>query len=141
MSIKRTAFLVAAVLSAALPIQSMAMAGGEALVITNHTDLDSTSKINGFSCSSSILGEAGITRAHSTNSVSNTKLRVACFANRENCVADVYMTSVCEKSGQNKIATVVFSVNSGIKSVVMENEATNPYVISPSGFSVTISHK
>ena len=137
MLIKKIAIIVSTILCAALPFQ--AQARGEALRITNNTNLDSTSKINGGSCSSSVLGESGITRAHSTNEVSNIKLRVACALNRENCVADVYMTTVCEKSGQPKVATVVFSVNSGIKSVVMNTEIDNPYVITYSGFTTTIS--
>jgi hypothetical protein len=141
MSIKKTLFLVGALFCVALPFQAIAMGGGESLVITNNTDLDSTSKINNMACSSSVLGEGGITHAHSTNAVSNTKLRVACALNRENCVADVYMTTVCERSGQPKIATVVFSVNTGIKSVVINNPETNPYVISYSGFSASISPK
>lgn len=141
MSIKKTAFLVSTLIFTALPIHAQAenLIKVEGLRITNNTDQDSTSKINGGSCSSSVLGEAGITRAHSTNEVSNAKIRVACVANRENCRADVYMTTVCEKSGQPKVATVILSVNTGIKEVQVE--AGSPYVISYSGFTATISPK
>lgn len=143
MSIKRTVFFVGAIICAALPFHAQAetIIKVDGLKITNNTDKDSTSKINDGSCSSSVLGESGITRAHSTNEVSNAKIRVACVANRENCRADVYMTTVCEKSGQPRVATVILNVNTGIKDVQMNTEIDNPYVITYSGFSATISPK
>ena len=137
MLIKKIAVIVGTIICAALPFQAQA----GALRITNNTDLDSTSKINGGSCSSSVLGEGGITRAHATNEVSNLKLRVACALNRENCKADVYMTTNCEKGGQPKVATVILSVNTGIKSVILNTEIDNPYVITYNGFETTISPK
>lgn len=143
MSIKKTAFLVGALICTALPLQVQAqtITTAEGLRITNNTDFDSTSKINGLSCSSSVLGESGITRAHSTNEVSNGKIRVACALNRENCKADVYMSTDCEKSGKPRIATVILSVNTGIKEVNMNTGIENPYIITYSGFTATISPK
>lgn len=115
--------------SLTLPVLSHA----NALTIRNNTNFDSTSKINDGPCSSSILGAKGVTKAHSTNVISDKMILLACYANRSNCKADVFMTNNC--SGP-QIATVVFDVNTGVKSVSMQS---NNYTISAQGFSITLN--
>ncbi|HTM63677.1 MAG TPA: hypothetical protein VL360_04165 [Gammaproteobacteria bacterium] len=141
MSIKKTLFLISTIFCAALPIhaQSESLIRSPGLRITNNTDLDSTSVINSKRCSSDVLGEGGITRAHSTNEVSSIKIKLACGLNRENCTADVYMTANCNKSGQPPIARVILDVNKGIKSVVPANNS--PFVLTFNGFDASISKK
>ena len=115
------------------------------LTLNNNTKQDSTSRINGGLCTSSIpvlvkLG-IGIAKAGTSITIKTPELKVACFANETNCRADVYMTTVCEKSGQPRVATVILNVNTGIKDVQMNTDIDNPYVITYSGFSATISPK
>ena len=96
------------------------------LHLMNNTDFDSTSYINGFACSD-MLGESGITRAHQPNTIGDSLVRVACMFNSSDCVADVYMTPDC--SGE-KVATVTFSVDDGIKNITM---LSNKYSIVKNG--------
>lgn len=102
------------------------------LTIVNNTNRDSTSVINNGACST-ILGEHGITRAHSTNVVPSMTVAFACLMNRSNCRADVYMTNNC--SGP-VVATAFFDVKTGIKSVTMYD---NSYAVSGGGFGITIT--
>ncbi len=108
MSVRKTLVMVAATFLAALPFQANA---GD-LVMNNRTDFDSTSVINNGACST-ILGEAGIARAHTEgNVVPDKKVRFACTLNRHHCKADVYMTANCSGA---KAATVFFDVDEGVK--------------------------
>lgn len=103
------------------------------LTIVNNTNHDSTSIINGGACSSS-LGPNGVTRKHSVNIVPDIILKTACLMSPNNCRADIYMTDNC--SGP-KIASAVFSVNTGIISI------TNPTggygVIKNGPFNITMT--
>jgi hypothetical protein len=92
----------------ALPITARAD-----LTIVNNTDQDSTSIVNGGACST-ILGEIGITRAHSSNTLDYIIMRIACGMHPNDCVADVYMTDNC--SGP-KVATVTMDINKGISTI------------------------
>lgn len=105
------------------------------LIVNNHTDYDSTSIINNGSCST-ILGEMGISRKHTDhNVVPDSKVRFACFLNKKNCKADVYMSANCTGP---KIATVLFDVDTGIKSIQMLDPK---FQIIGSGFTTTMEQK
>lgn len=131
MSIKKAKILL---ITSFLTILPFAAVAGD-LVINNHTDFDSTSVINNGACST-ILGEIGISRAHTdSNVVPDKKIRFACFANKHNCHADVYMTDNC--TGE-KVATVLFDVDTGIKSIQM---SSTKFAITGSGFTTTMEQK
>lgn len=112
----------------------MAQAGS--LTVVNNTDHDSTTITNSHKpnpmCSANLPGGKGITRAHTTNVIPENTVNIACIKDKQNCKADVYMTNNC--SGP-MIATVIFDIKSGIKSVTMLNDKYN---ISGSGFYITI---
>jgi len=110
-------------------VSAFAFAG---LVLVNNTNLDSTSIINGGICSSSLPGGVGVTKAHSTNEISDTIIRIACLGHASDCTADVYMSGNC--SGP-KIATAVMDIKSGVKSVTMHS---NDYKITASGFHIQL---
>ena len=101
------------------------------LTIINNTNYDSTSIINNGACST-ILGDSGITRAHSTNVVSAMKIAMACFTNPANCKADVYMTANC--SGP-VVATVIFDTKTGIKSKTVYDQS---FVLTGGGFHIIL---
>ena len=115
-------------------ITMLAQAGDLDLIIGNFTDKDSTCVINDSACST-ILGADGITKAgdHAHHINENVIKYAACLGNWENCKADVYMTNNCTGP---KIATVIFDVNKGVKSITM---ASASYKIAASGFTVNIS--
>lgn len=107
--------------------------GANSLTIVNNTAQDSTAIINNGGCSASVLGEKGITRAGKQNTIDSFIIWYACYASPANCKADVYMTSNC--TGE-KIATVVFDTNTGIKSISM---LSNDYAFIGTGFSVHLN--
>jgi hypothetical protein len=102
------------------------------LTIVNNTKNFSTSVINNGPCST-ILGDIGVTKPNSTNTVPSSKVKFACSIHPSSCSADVYMTNNCTGS---KIATVTFDVDKGIKSVKMDTPA---YLITGVGFIVTLN--
>jgi len=106
------------------------------LRINNHSNSDSTAVINNGTCSSSALGAAGITEAHSTNTVSDFIIWYTCRSSPHDCRADVYMTRDCYASGASKVASVVFDTQIGIKSI---DNFSDKYLISGSGFSIDLS--
>ncbi len=116
---------MAAIALACLPI----IASASDLTLVNNTNRDSTSVINNGVCST-ILGSAGVTKAHTTNVVPESKINMACILNRTNCKADVYMTNNC--SGK-VVATVTMDTKSGVKAVAMKD---NTYKIMAQGFRV-----
>ncbi|RDI46058.1 hypothetical protein [Aquicella lusitana] len=124
----------------AIGIGIPAFAQAADLVITNNTNQDSTVIANKGACSYPALGEVGITRAHKSNTVPESKLKLACMANKSDCKADVYMTSNC--SGPI-IATASFEVvtkdgkpGQGLKSIQIKDSA---YAVTGGGFNITIS--
>jgi len=118
-----------------LPV--LAQAGD--LDVSNNTDEYSTTYILnpiGKVCSSTALGDDGITKPRQQNHIiSEGKLNLACFADKTNCVAEVYMTNDC--SG-DKVATVTFDTSTGVKSISM---SSNKYVISGSGFKLQMDYR
>jgi len=118
--------VLAAISAGCLPLAAQA----SALTVVNNTDHDSTTVTNGFMCSSKLPGGNGITRAHTTNVISENTINIACLRNKENCKADVYMSNNC--SGPI-VATVIFSTKSGIKDVAMKS---NTYHITAQGFYI-----
>jgi hypothetical protein len=116
---------------AILSVPLLALANTPDLIIHNNTDLPSTSVINGSICSNFLPGNVGITQPHSTNNVPGVTVHSACWANRENCRAVIYMTPDC--SGP-VIGTVVISTTSGVKSI----EVNGGYSISGNGFEITL---
>tara|TARA_R110000868_G_scaffold58131_5_gene179581 strand:+ start:555 stop:956 length:402 start_codon:yes stop_codon:yes gene_type:complete len=130
MSIKYIALIAAVTISAALPLQASA---GD-LTTNNRTDFDSTSIVNNGACST-ILGEVGISRAHTDGNVApDKKVKFACILNKHNCKADVYMTANCTGT---KAATVYFDVDTGVKAdktIIHDNRFT----IAGNGFDITI---
>jgi hypothetical protein len=99
------------------------------LTIINNSNFDSTSIVNNGICSNA-MGEAGITRAHSSNILSHLILMIACGMNTADCKADVYMSDDC--SGP-LVGTVILDINSGIKNVSENGDFTfttaNPFQI------------
>jgi hypothetical protein len=118
-------------LAIALAAPLSAMAG--ALTIVNNTDQDSTSVINSGACSD-ILGDSGVTRAHTTNVVPENLVAKACIFNKVNCKAEIHMTSDCTGP---VIATVVFDVKQGIKNI-QPSPTPEGYVVSGSGFTAVL---
>lgn len=130
MSIKKTLFLITATLFAAIPFQAQA---GD-LIANNRTNFDSTTVTNGAVCST-ILGETGISRAHTEgNVIPDRKVRLACGLRKHDCVAAVKMTANC--TGRT-IATVVFDVDKGIVSITPAAGETQ-FKVSGSGFVSTV---
>ncbi len=103
------------------------------LLISNNTDLPSTSVINHGLCST-ILKDAGVVKPHEQNHiVPSDKVKWACTIFPSNCQADVYLTNNCQGP---LIASVTFDVNSGIKGIVVH--AAN-YKVIGSGFNITLN--
>lgn len=121
---------MSACLSAIMLGFTASLAYASALTIVNNTDHDSTTVTNDRICSATLPGGGGVTKAHSTNVVSEGKIKIACFHNKENCKAAVYMTNNCTGSS---IATVIFDINKGIKSITMHEPG---YEIHAAGFTV-----
>lgn len=103
------------------------------LTIKNHTSKDSTSVMNNGPCSN-ILGAPGITKAHTDNPVPEATIKKACIFNKTNCKAEVHMTNDC--SGPT-VATVIFDINTGIKSVTMAQGTS--YTVTGNGFTALIT--
>jgi hypothetical protein len=103
------------------------------LTIVNDTNHDSTSIINNGLCST-ILGDSGVTKAHSTNVVKADILKKACYFSQHNCQADVYMTNNCSGT---KIATVFFDIATGVKGY--PDVFDKSYTITASGFGISLA--
>lgn len=78
--------------------------------IINHTSQFSTASING-TCSAPFPG--GITAPGAENTVPDRLINVLCGFNADACLAKVFMTRDCEKSG-GQVATVVYNIKRGI---------------------------
>lgn len=129
MSIKKK-LLIVVVSMIALPFQAFA---GD-LIANNRTDYDSTTVTNGAVCST-ILGEAGIARAHTEgNRIPERKVKLACGLHKHDCVASVKMTANC--SGRT-VATVVFDTDKGIISITPTAGETQ-FKVTGSGFVSTV---
>lgn len=122
--------IVGLTITAIISLPMLSFAGD--LTLVNDTNRDSTCVINNGACST-ILGSSGVTKAHTTNTVAESKINLACILNRSNCKADVYMTDNC--SGPI-VGTVILDTKTGIKSVQMHDAS---YTITGSAFSVTLS--
>lgn len=116
----------------ALSLSGMSVLAHAELVIKNNTKQDSTAKING-SCSSSLPG--GITKAGTTNKVSDIIIGIACLGHSSDCKAEVFMNATCTGS---PIAYAVFDTSKGVQSVKL---LTNEYqIIAPVGsFNITLN--
>lgn len=100
------------------------------LTIVNNTYCPSTTITNNGACST-ILGDSGVTKPHSTNVVTAAKIFIACIVNQKNCKADIYMTDDCTGP---KVATVTFDIyDAGIKSILNYNTKIK-YAVSGSSF-------
>ena len=128
-TIKRTSI---ATLITSVCLSSMAFASD--LTLINHSNHDSTSVMNNGPCSADILGDKGVTRAHSINVVPDKILNTACILNKLNCKAEVHMTSDCTGP---IIATVILDVKKGIKSIT-PSKNTDGYTVTGSGFTATV---
>lgn len=116
-----TATLTCCVLALPLPAKAD-------LTIDNQTFFPSTCKINnqkGNAQCSNTIPVYGVTQAKSKNIIPQGIIWGACLANLHACTAEVYMTNDC--SGPI-IATAVFDINTGIRSI------TNNY--GPEGFVI-----
>jgi hypothetical protein len=103
------------------------------LVIDNDTNQPSTSIINSGFCSTTILGDDGITPAKTKKTIPDWQIDLACIGDTDNCRADVYMTNDCTG---DVITSVIFSTSTGIKSVTTP---INGYTITYSAFYVKLS--
>jgi hypothetical protein len=127
--LKKAQFLACTLLATSL-VSLPALAQAD-LTITNKTSHDSASIINGGACSSTFLGDIGVTKAGQKNTISSFMLKIACYGHTTACRADVFMTRDC--SGE-KAGTVILDVVNGVVSVT--NAAG--YEISASGFDITL---
>jgi hypothetical protein len=123
-------------LSIGLLAISFSTASHAVLNIMNNSNKDSTAIINGGMCSSAALGDSGITKAHSPNTISDFVIWYTCRATPHDCKADVYMTKDCYASGASKVATVVFDTQIGIKSI---SSFSDEFIVSGSAFSMQIN--
>ena len=135
MSIKKTVFLVAATLCAALPFQAQA---GD-LIADNLTNFDSTTVTNGNVCSI-ILGQAGIARAHTVgNKITDRQVKIACGKHKRDCKAEVRMTANCKG---RTVATVMFDVDTGIYDI-QNHKTSDPaepqFTLTGSGFKSVVT--
>lgn len=134
---KITTTITSLVVSLVLPVSAMALPPFPkgTLQITNNTKHDVTSKIDG-NCSSSLLGNAGITKAGETSKISPTQILLACASSllqtNTLCNATVYPSNNC--SG-NPIAKVTLDTQTGIKQV----ETSADYIIDANGFTVSVA--
>lgn len=118
-----------AIFSCTLSLTAFAMT----LTIDNKTDFDSTTRANGGLCSSSVLGDAGITHPGHVNVITKNQLNLACMFNKKDCTADVYMSDNC--SG-DIVATVTMDVtDAGIKTVTIKNPN---FIFDYSAFAITL---
>ncbi len=123
--------LISAVLSASL--LSVPMIANATLSITNNTNFDSTSIINN-TCSTALGNKKGVTKRHSSNTVPDSAILLICGRTPDNCVADLRMTADCTG---DSIATLVFSITSGITSATLTAAGQKAgYILSAQGFSV-----
>src|SRR3990167_1148962 len=103
------------------------------LNITNNTDKPSTAVINNGPCST-MLGEHGTTQPHTTNSVPDGIIKLACLIHTSDCKANLYMSDNCSVS---VIANIVFDTKKGIRNI--DNKNIDGYTVSGSGFDATIN--
>jgi|GEM_PF-2064715 hypothetical protein len=131
---KKTLFL--GLLTISLNSVGVAHAALSSLDVTNNTSQYSTVIINNGMCSSnSALGKAGVTDPKSHNPIPGFILWIACHAAPSNCKADVYMSKNCGAAGDPKVATIIFDISTGIKSITMHS---NDYLFTGGGFSITL---
>jgi len=128
--------MVLGILAVGLSSLSLACHAAD-LKLVNNTDFDSTSKINNDKCSTSIPGGSGVTKAHSTNTVKELYVILACRNDRGNCIADVFLNASCAGT---KIATVIIDSNKyTVKDIHMDD---NTYNIKPTdGFGFILEKK
>lgn len=121
-----------------LSLCSLPLYAHAAISIINNTGQNSTAVINGTCSSMSILGESGITKAHSSNTISDTVLWWACHSTPSNCIADVYMSTDCGLSGAKKVATILYDEDAGIKSINMYSKEYQ-FTVSNGGSTVLLN--
>ncbi len=104
----------------AIGMSALPMLAHADLLLTNNTALDATAMVNDKDCSVRLLGELGITHKNGGQSyLSDMALRIACHDTKDNCKADLYMSIDCNYSGAPKVATVYYSINTGLKSITI----------------------
>lgn len=121
--LKRAAIATLTCCTLSLPLSAQAD-----LIIDNQTFFPSTCKINnqkGNAQCSNTIPIYGVTQAHSKNTIPQGIIWGGCLANLHDCTAEVYMTDNCTGP---IVATAVFDINSGIKSLV--NTAGSNFVLS-----------
>lgn len=133
---KKIATLTAIV--SALTIPMSALAGSDALTLTNKTDFPITSLINkdilGGACSSSPpLGKLGVIEKGQTNNIDIRLVKAACSLHQSNCTAEIHFSENC---GGDAVGVVTLNTSTGIQSVQMIN---TQYKIEFAGFTATIS--
>lgn len=136
MTIKKSIMFFAAAICFSLPVHAETLADAT-MTITNNTDFDSSSIINGGSCSDK-LGQSGITRAHSTNKVPDKLVKLSCLRSPHNCTAVVYMSAHCTGPA---VFTVVLDVDKGIQSATPIDPKRNRFTITFNKFAVTMTQK
>ncbi len=112
------------------------------LIITNYTYQDSTSIINGGSCSNWLPG--GVTEGRKpggppvVNKIPDVIVQAACLHVDNpfdtSCIADVFMTNHCGAKGE-EVATVYFDTKKGIQNVIKKSDE---YIISGTGFNIKV---
>lgn len=118
-----------------ISLSSLALAA-QPLIIHNNTDFPSTTVTNNGPCSN-ILSD-GITPPHTPpagHTVSVKSIKAACILNSENCAARVYLSNNCSGAA---IASVTFSINTGIKGDPVMEPGVNYCVRKNGPFEVTM---
>lgn len=114
------------------------IASASTLVIDNHSTRDSTLKVtNGTNtaCSSKLLTN-GVTKANNGHTeVSEGNMNMLCGANKDNCLADIYMTNDC--SGP-VIAKAKFSTTRGIQDLKEQGDTPFTFTFTTGGFYMLI---
>jgi hypothetical protein len=115
---------------------SLGVSAHASLTINNQTKLDSTAIIEGGMCSKDLPGGGGITKAGTSNTISDFIIGLACWNNPKECHAEVYMNDSC--TGPH-IASVVFNSKTGEIKYTMNSPDGDGYKVETGDFSVTLS--
>lgn len=117
-----------------LPVASFADNNSD-LFIINNTGSYVTTTISQFICSSSVLGDDGITNPNSSKTISAKNLSTACILHTHKCHAEVHLSKDCSGPA---IAAVDFDISTGVIPGSIIQRDSSHYTLSGSGFHVIL---
>jgi hypothetical protein len=115
-------------LSALLPLTSYA----SDITFTNNTNLNSTSIINESFCTNT-FGDQGIIKAHSSVTIYQSQLALACGSSTVGCTADIYLSNNCTGP---KIGSIMISVDDGVNHVETSSDSYKVSSVDPEHVSI-----